>query len=108
LAELEGSRHDRVLAFVRRGPVSALLTLGRTADAVPIARAGRPQAARDQLQPSWSDELADLASQQGRREAAMLLIGCSDASYGRTEEQRLPLDLRQVGDAQARAEAALS
>jgi len=107
LAELEGSRHDRGLAFVRQGLVSALLTLGRTAEAEPIARAGWPQAARYQLQPSWSDELADLASQQGRHEAAVQLIGYGDASYGRTEEQRLPLNLRKVGDALARAEAAL-
>ncbi len=107
LAALTGTRHDGLLAWVRQNLAVALLALGRTAEARPIAQAGWPQAARVHLQPSWLDCLAQLTALESRPEAAALLIGCGDARYRLAEHARSGNEAQAMQQALALATAAL-
>ena len=107
LEALVGTRNELGLAFARLHLAAALLALDRPAEALPLCRAGWPQAVQFGLQAVWADILAELAARRQQPEAAARLLGFADARYARHERGHLPSRVhpRQVDAADADAGA---
>jgi hypothetical protein len=90
LADLQGGRAEKYLAFTRINLAAAWLALDHVARARDLARAGWPQARLFELQVYWANYLALLAALESRPRAAARLAGYADAGYAAREETREP------------------
>lgn len=107
VAQLEGTRYEKHLAYARLNLTAAHLSGDELAEAHALARAGWPQALRFEMQAWWADYLALLAALEGRPADAARLAGYADAVYLRHQDHRQANEAAAVERARALARAAL-
>ncbi len=107
VAELQGGRHEKLLAAARLNLVAACLSLDELPRARTLAQDGWAAGRLFGMQPYWGDCLALLAAMDGRPRAAALLAGYADAAYAARDEDREPNEAAAHERACAHARAAL-
>ena len=108
LAQLEGSRHQDDLAYVRLNLAAAYLAFDDRAQARPFLEAGWQQSAVFvHMRPYFADYLALLAALDSRPETAARLCGYADAAYVAFDDARQPNEAAAIERARTLARAAL-